>query len=182
MSDCIVDTDPTTPPHFLLRRSSFCDNMHPEPVVSVQDLFARLAYKNNVHEKFWVLWTKDYIRNLPQWSGSGSISGKLVVGSVVLMEQEGTKRLLWPMGIVTRVFPGKDGVITTVEVKTSTGTYTRSVQIIRDFELISNFSPEFRDTLYHADDKDSVNVKKQDKESCDSKDSPTGGASTASAN
>ena len=177
VSDCIVDTDPITPSHFLLGRSSFCDNMHPEPVISGQDLCARLAYKNNVHEKFWVLWTKDYIRNLPQWSGSGSNSGRLVVGSVVLMEQEGTKRLLWPMGIVTRVFPGKDGVIRTVEVKTSTGTYTRSVQRIRDFELISNFSPEFRDTLYHADDKDSVNVKKQDKVSCDSKDSPSGGAS-----
>ena len=119
----------------------------------------KIGLQNNVHEKFWVLWTKDYIRNLPQWSGSGSNSGRLVVGSVVLMEQEGTKRLLWPMGIVTRVFPGKDGVIRTVEVKTSTGTYTRSVQRIRDFELISNFSPEFRDTLYHADDKDSVHVK-----------------------
>ena len=36
----------------------------------------------------------------------------------------------WPLARVTEVYPGKDDVVRVVQVKTSTGTYTRPVSKI----------------------------------------------------
>lgn len=33
----------------------------------------------------------------------------------------------WPLGRIVEVFPGKDGIVRAVSVKTKTGTYSRPV-------------------------------------------------------
>ena len=48
---------------------------------------------------------------------------------------EGSNRLQWPMGIVHRVYPGRDGLVRTVEVKTANGLLTRPIQRIHDLEM-----------------------------------------------
>ena len=41
----------------------------------------------------------------------------------------------WPIGVITRVYPGSDGVIRAVEVRTAKGTYVRSIQLLHDLEI-----------------------------------------------
>ena len=57
------------------------------------------------------------------------------MGYVILIRGEGSKRLQWPMGIVHRVYPGRDGLVRTVEVKTTKGLLTRPIQRIHDLEM-----------------------------------------------
>ena len=63
---------------------------------------------------------------------------------MVLVEADHRPRLQWPLGIITQVFPGKDGLIRTVEVKNSSGKLVRSVQRVHDLEIMNN---GFGDTL-----------------------------------
>ena len=56
------------------------------------------------------------------------------VGELVLVQDEDTKRGKWPLGRITRVMPGKDGVVRTIEVKTKSGIYTRPAAKILKLE------------------------------------------------
>ena len=59
----------------------------------------------------------------------------LKVGSVVLIREEGKSRLKWPLGMVTKVHEGKDGLIRAVDLKTGNGQLTRPVQKLHKLEI-----------------------------------------------
>ena len=61
--------------------------------------------------------------------------GQLTEESMVLVRDDGHPRLQLPVSVVTKTFPGRDGVIRTVQVRTAKGTYTRSIQLLHDLEL-----------------------------------------------
>ena len=60
----------------------------------------------------------------------------LKIGSVVLVRKETKYRLLWPMDIVTKLFPGKDGHVRAVELKTNKGLICRAVQKLHRLEFL----------------------------------------------
>ena len=49
-----------------------------------------------------------------------TVRSNLGVGDVVLLVDEDAKRCKWPMGRVVEVFPGDDGLVRKLSVKTST--------------------------------------------------------------
>ena len=57
---------------------------------------------------------------------------------MVLVEADDRPRLQWPLGIVTQAFPGRDGLVRSVEVKIGSGKLTRSVQRIHDLEIMTS--------------------------------------------
>ena len=59
----------------------------------------------------------------------------LSVGSMVLIREEGKPRLSWPLGRVTELFPGKDGLVRAVKLKTQKGHLTRAVQKLHKLEI-----------------------------------------------
>ena len=64
--------------------------------------------------------------------------GQVQVGSLVLVQGETRHRLSWPIGVVKQVFPGRDGVVRAVEIKTSKGLLTRSIQRLHVLEISSD--------------------------------------------
>ncbi|UYV70861.1 hypothetical protein LAZ67_8000899 [Cordylochernes scorpioides] len=60
---------------------------------------------------------------------------QLKVGDIVLVEVENRKQINWPMGKITRVFPGTDNVRRLVEVKTKSGFMKRAVQRLFPLEV-----------------------------------------------
>ena len=60
---------------------------------------------------------------------------KVSVGDVVIVKSDDKNRGNWPLAIVQRIFPGKDGVVRAVELKTSKGTLERPVQHLYPMEL-----------------------------------------------
>ncbi|KAF0290268.1 hypothetical protein FJT64_011480 [Amphibalanus amphitrite] len=54
-----------------------------------------------------------------------------------LFQDENQPRFKWEMGVVTRLFPGRDGVPRSAEVRTCRGRKTRAVQRLHDLEILS---------------------------------------------
>ena len=139
VGDEVDALEPLTPSHFLLGRSGgFVPSASAPPATSAEPtLLQRYAILKQVLSDFWVIWTSEYIRNLPPCTGTGR-QGDLKVGSVVLVHDEMERsRLKWPLGVVIRVFPGRDGVVRTAEVKTRKGVFVRSIQRLHDLEVSS---------------------------------------------
>ncbi|UYV64562.1 hypothetical protein LAZ67_3001186 [Cordylochernes scorpioides] len=62
---------------------------------------------------------------------------QLKVRDIVLVEVENRKQINWPMGKITKVFPGTDNVRRLVEVKTKSGFMKRAVQRLFPLEVPS---------------------------------------------
>ena len=105
-----------------------------EHPVTAKDLVARYKVRSQLVDHLWDIWSSDYIRNLPACQGDTE-RGHLSVGSVVLVREGCYSRMQWPIGVITRVYPGRDGIIRAVEVRTAKGTYVRSIQLLHDLEI-----------------------------------------------
>ena len=62
------------------------------------------------------------------------------VGELVLLQDDDVKRGKWPLARVTKVMPGSNNIVRTVEVRTRSGTYTRPVAKL--FKLEDNLPDE----------------------------------------
>ena len=132
---------PLTPSHFLIGRSN---QFQPEVDLSIQepvkplDLNMRDKHRQQLLDKFWAVWSQDYLRNLPPALNRFKKSGDLKLGSVVLIKEDNHARMLWPIGVVTEMHPGRDGVVRSVSLKTAKGIVTRSIQWLYDLEISEN--------------------------------------------
>ena len=125
-----------TPSHFLIGRSS---GMVPadepgESELRQPDLRERLEVRLQHVQQFWDMWKEGYIRNLPPCTGN-VVKPVLVEGSLVLISDENSYRLQWPLGVVQRLFPSRDGQVRSVEIKTAKGILVRPVQRLYHLEV-----------------------------------------------
>ncbi|ODM87884.1 hypothetical protein Ocin01_18798 [Orchesella cincta] len=63
---------------------------------------------------------------------------ELKPGSVVLIEVHDKKRMDWPLGVITEVYPGRDGKVRTAHIKTKDGSYLRPAQRLYLLEVPDN--------------------------------------------
>ena len=128
LSDDPSDPLPLTPNHRLLLRSG--PTLPPGTFVK-QDLYRRrwrqVQYLADI---FWVRWLKEYLPALQARQKWTKTSRNLQVGDLVLMLQDNMPRNNWPLGLITEAYPGPDGLVRTVQVKTQTGIFKRSVDKI----------------------------------------------------
>ncbi len=123
LSDDPSDPLPLTPNHLLLLRSG--PTLPPGAFVK-QDLYRRrwrqVQYLADV---FWCRWLKEYLPALQQRQKWLQPKRNLQVGDLVIILHENTPRNHWPLGLITQVYPGADGLVRTVEVKTQAGVFNR---------------------------------------------------------
>ena len=65
------------------------------------------------------------LRGRVEWHG---VDRDVQVGDVVLLMDKQQDKSQWPLARVVETFPGSDGLVRTVEVKTAAGSYLRPVQ------------------------------------------------------
>ncbi|KAK3889709.1 hypothetical protein Pcinc_006275 [Petrolisthes cinctipes] len=129
---------PLTPSHFLIGRPAGfkVEDVNEAGVQSTaKDLSLREKIRQQQLDKFWELWSNDYIRNLPPTVKGFQQKCKLKEGSLVLIKEDNIPRMSWPCGIVLEVFPGKDGLIRGVTIKTAKGIIQRPIQKLHDLEI-----------------------------------------------
>ena len=85
---------------------------------------------------FWSRWSKEYLRSLPPTVPNSKVQGNLKLGSVVLIKEDNTPKIKWPLGRVIELHPGRDELVRSVTLKTAKGTVKRSIQCLRDLELV----------------------------------------------
>ena len=143
-----VDSDdsepqPLTPAHFLVgkRLTSLPPKTMLPPSqatnVSREDMCRRWRYRQRLLTSFWNSWRKDYLMDLKSAHKCESpVPTVLKVGDVVLIGEDNIPRQTWKMGRIAELFPGRDGLIRSCAVRTTTGSVLRRpVQLIYPLEI-----------------------------------------------
>lgn len=79
---------------------------------------------------FWKRWENEYLTTLQERKKWRKEKENIKVGQLVLMRDENLPPAQWKMGRISKVFPGKDGLVRNVEVKTANSSFPRAVQKI----------------------------------------------------
>ena len=126
VGDDLDSSAPLTPSHFLIGRASTKSvEVEADFPITKNTLSSLHNHRQQVLDHFWLVWSEEYIRNLPSCARLVSGRGGLKVGAVVLIRDENRYRLKWPMGVVVELFPGRDGLVRSAKVKTTRGFLVR---------------------------------------------------------
>lgn len=124
-----------TPNHFLLGTSSSL----PTPGrFDDSDLQLRKQWRTSqrLADMFWKRWVKEILPDLVPRRKWNQEQHPLKVGDLVLIVDPAAPRNYWPKAVVEQVFPGADGRVRVVEVRTRTGTLRRSVARVARVPLV----------------------------------------------
>jgi hypothetical protein len=120
------DLQPLTPNHFLIGRAS---NSVPHGSFERSDILSRrFEFIQSIVQQFWQRLIREYLPMLQKRGKWRLKERQMKVGDLVLMVDYETPRGKWKLGRVEEVYPGKDGVVRNVLLKTQHGQYKRSVQ------------------------------------------------------
>nr|XP_042900348.1 uncharacterized protein LOC122269764 [Parasteatoda tepidariorum] len=113
----------------------FIETIHRESTKKI--LIKRKEYQATLLANLWKRWKERYLFNLRSAHNftSPNLTKCLKVGDVVLMEGTTKSKLLWDIGIITKVFQGRDGLVRSCLIRKSNGEYKRPVQLIYPLEL-----------------------------------------------
>eukprot|EP00794_Sanderia_malayensis_P013308 gene13308-14681_t len=126
VSDDINDFEALTPNHFLIGRAF--SNLAPGRFTD-KDINNRKRWRQVqiLTEHIWMRFRREYLPHLTERSKWTSTGRKIKEGDLVLLADSNAARGRWPLARVIRTFPGDEGTVRVVEVKTPTGIYTRPV-------------------------------------------------------
>ena len=120
------DPQPLTPNHLLLGCASPC--VPQGPFEESTNPRKRFAFIQNLAQQFWRRFLWEYVPTLMRRSKWQTKGRQLTVGDVVLLVDFTSSQGKWQLTLVKEVYPGVDGVVQNVLVKTRDGEYKRFVQ------------------------------------------------------
>ena len=125
LSDDPRDSLPLTPNHLLLLRSG---PTLPPGLFVKQDLYRRRWRQvQYMADLFWKRWLSEYLPSLQEKQCRTDRKRNMQVGDLVLVIGESVGRQNWPLGLIMQTYPSSDGMVRSVQVKTSKGFYDRPV-------------------------------------------------------
>ncbi|UYV76680.1 hypothetical protein LAZ67_14001722, partial [Cordylochernes scorpioides] len=133
------DLIPLTPQMFLQTNAN---NEFPElEKIRVNSFTRKYKILSKLNEELKQRFRKEYLGVLMQ-RAENKRERCIKEGDLVLIGQDNTKRILWPVGKIIKLYLGKDGVNRVARVKTSTGEWLRPVQRLFPLEISSEETPE----------------------------------------
>ena len=127
------DGPPLTPSSFLIGHTEV--DLTPSSSDERDSLKRRWQRLEQLNREFWRRWIREYLPSLQSRQKWTETSNNLREGETVLLVDPSVPRGSWPLGRVSKVFPGTDGLVRVVEVKTSRGVYRRPVTKVVRLEL-----------------------------------------------
>nr|XP_037870440.1 uncharacterized protein LOC101742864 isoform X2 [Bombyx mori] len=124
-----LDLTALTPAHFLIGRP-LTSVPHPQITDCNITRLERYQRVELIRQHFWKRFINEYISLLQQKSKWSTSTGSLIPGTLVLVKDRTLPALLWPLGRITKTYPGSDGITRVAEVKTRTGTVVRGFNSI----------------------------------------------------
>lgn len=128
-----------TPNHLLLGTATGETRM---TTYDPSDVNARRQWMkaNALAEMFWRRWTREYLPTLQRRQKWAMATNSVKVGDIVVLCDGKQPRNVWPRGIISKVFPGNDGQVRVVDLRTATGTLRRPVARIAVLPTDGTFS------------------------------------------
>lgn len=119
------DLVPLTPTHFLITNPGL---PMPEPDVAniADNRLNRYHLIEKMRQHFWLRWQKEFVSELQQRTKWKKEKGALNIGDLVIIKEDNLPVMVWKLGRVIGIHPGKDGVVRVAEIKTATGEIKRS--------------------------------------------------------
>ncbi|XP_043473410.1 uncharacterized protein LOC122505692 [Leptopilina heterotoma] len=142
-----ISTDPNdlialTPGHFLTGNSLMS---LPEPNFE-QTAINRLSTWELIQKKqqeFWKRWHKEYINEQNLRSKWNKGSHEIKKDTLVILREDNLPPRQWSLGRIIETYPGSDGIIRVVKVKTTKGEFNRNVRKISP--LLCDYSEKKQD-------------------------------------
>ena len=113
-----------TPGHFLIGRPL---ESLPDPPASFQQISLQRRWNlcQTLTRHFWQRWSTEYFASLRRFTRWHTSSRNAKIGDIVLLQEDNLIPTRWPLAKITSVYPGKDGIVRVVTVRTARGTYKR---------------------------------------------------------
>ncbi|XP_052750491.1 uncharacterized protein LOC113515828 [Galleria mellonella] len=83
-----------------------------------------------LRQQFWKRWQLEYVSELQQRQKWRIPDRQLQINDLVLLKEDNSPPMCWRMGRICSLFPGQDGVVRVVEIKTAAGNFRRAVKYI----------------------------------------------------
>ncbi|XP_043466289.1 uncharacterized protein LOC122501089 [Leptopilina heterotoma] len=132
----LEDLDVLTPGHILTGGplSQLPESLDLNPC-SQNDKHWHLVKK--MRDLFWTRWSRDYLHTLQQRNKWTRTQANIRPNDIVLVIDPSLMRAnKWPLGRVQEVFPGPDGLVRTVRLRTAFGTYERPIHKISPLPIL----------------------------------------------
>ena len=115
-----------TPGHFLIGQPL---ESIPDPSSSYRSmsLLKRWCLCQSLVRHFWKRWSDEYLSSLRRHNKWKFPTRNVRVGDVVILKEDNLVPTKWPLARVLATYPGKDGLVRVVTVKTTTGIYKRPI-------------------------------------------------------
>lgn len=128
---CWLSSDPTeplalTPSHFLTLTPLQYLPAEDETQKPINRL-TRKSLLDKIVQSYWKRWQNEYLSQLQARQKWNTTTYPVKPDLLVIVAHDNLPVLKWPIGIIKEVFPGRDGIIRVVSVKTKDGIYKRPV-------------------------------------------------------
>ena len=111
--------------HFLISRAL---RAYPETIISTDlPLHRRWVLCQAITHHFWRRWSSEYLQHLQKAGKWRTQRPNLQPGDIVVITNDNSFTNHWPMGLILKTYPGKDGLVRAVDVKTSNTTLQRPI-------------------------------------------------------
>lgn len=118
------EEDPITPNHFILGSASYTETPE-EDNKKIWCLRKQWRISQQLKNRFWKKWVDDYLPSLICRSKWYMKVNPLKVDDVVLIVDSTVSRNKWTKGRIVQVYPGANGQVRRVRIKTATGELRR---------------------------------------------------------
>ncbi|CAM1300052.1 Uncharacterised protein g2597 [Pycnogonum litorale] len=119
------DPDDGGPNDILLGR---CSTHIPQgPFRKTENPRHRVEFVQKIINSFWMKWTRDMLPSLTIRKKWNTMCSNVKVNDIVYMVKPDAVRGNWILGRVTEVYPGTDGHVRSIKVKTRSGEYKRPI-------------------------------------------------------
>ena len=113
-----------------------------DKILVEKDLRKRFKYVQACKNAAWSRWSKEYVTELRE---RHNLKNKVKnsspdVGEVVMIKGDHKSRGKWTIGVVTKTYVGKDGIVRAVELRTSRCILERAIQHLYPLELFCDES------------------------------------------
>ncbi|XP_011858320.1 PREDICTED: uncharacterized protein LOC105555888 [Vollenhovia emeryi] len=100
------------------------------------NLNRRMRYRQSLRHELRKRFRSEYLGQLSRLKNKSNCTA-VKSGDIVLIGQDNMKRMDWPLARVIETFPGRDGIVRVVKVKTSSGELVRPIQRLYPLEVSS---------------------------------------------
>lgn len=125
-SSDVADPDPVTPNMLLMGRP---DASLPQVIYPESELLSKRRWRHSqlLADHFWRRFLRNYLPEFQVRQKWRKEAENLQPGTVVMIVDHQLPRALWPVGQLTKVFPGEDGRTRAAEVEVKGKSYIRPI-------------------------------------------------------